>query len=124
VSPGPVPQAIRRAHRGPGGGGCSVGSVDWQTVISTAVGVLGGGMITAIFAWRGSRELRREAEKLRQLTLKLIQILAASGQIEVSEWDPETGEPSSWPVGIEAQILYDVEALPLWKRMWRRVFGG
>ena len=22
------------------------------------------------------------------------------------------------------QILYDVEALPLWKRMWRRVFGG
>jgi hypothetical protein len=60
----------------------------------------------------GAREFRREAEKLRPLTLKLIQILAASGQIEVSTWNPETGEPSSWLVGIKGEILYDVEAPP------------
>jgi len=97
--------------------------VFWTSVLEIAVGVLAGGVINAYFAQRGSQELRREAKKLRRLTLKLIQILAASGQIEVSEWDPETGEPSSWPAGTSAQILYNVEALPLWKRLWRRVKG-
>jgi hypothetical protein len=103
--------------------------MDWQTVISTAVGtvvgVIAGWMITASYARRGSQELRREAERLRQLTLKLIRILAASGQIEVSSWDPETGEPASYPIGKEAQILYNVKPpTPLWKRIRRRVFGG
>jgi len=83
-------------------------------------------MINAYFARRGSQELKQEAEKLRQLTLKLIRILAASGQIQVSSWDPETGEPASYPVGRSAQILYNVEEAPTprWKRLWRRMFGG
>ena len=83
------------------------------------------GVINAYFARRGSQELQQEAEQLRQLTLKLLHILDASDQIEVSEWDEETGEPRSWPVGVSAQILYNVEApTPRWKRLWRRVFGG
>jgi hypothetical protein len=86
--------------------------VFWTGVLEITVGVVAGGAINAYFARRGSQELRQEAERLRRLTLKLIHILAASGQIEVSTWDPETGEPSSWPVGTSAQILYNVEAPP------------
>jgi hypothetical protein len=122
-------QVLRKAYSARGGVGLSGGSVDWQSVLETALGsvlgVIAGWLITARYARRGSQELRREAERLRQLTLKLIRILAAADQIELSECDPETDEPSSWPVGIEAKILYNVEApTPLWKRLWRRVFGG
>ena len=81
-----------------------------EITVGTALGVVAGWMITASYARRGSQELRQEAERLRRLTLKLIEILAASGQIEVSTRDPETGEPASWPVGPKpSQILYDVE---------------
>jgi peptidoglycan/LPS O-acetylase OafA/YrhL len=76
----PPPERLRRAYSGPGGG--SGGSVDWQSVLETAVGsvlgVIAGWLITARYARRGSQELRREAEKLRQLTLKLIRILPAA----------------------------------------------
>jgi hypothetical protein len=82
-----------------------------EIIVGTVVGVIAGWLITASYARRGSQELRQEAERLRRLTLKLIEILAASGQIEVSTRDPETGEPASWPVGPKpAQILYDAEA--------------
>jgi len=91
-------------------------------VFLALIGVLIGAAISGVISWyiyqRSSDELRQEAEKQRQqteksrqLTLKLTHILAASPQIEVSTWDPETGEPSSWPVGPKpAPILYDVEA--------------
>ena len=96
----------------------------WTSVLEIAVGVVAGGAINAYFARRGSQELRQEAERLRRLTLKLIQILAASEQIEVSTWDPETGEPSSWPVGGEREIRFPIEApTPRWRRLWRRIFG-
>ncbi len=95
--------------------------MDWQTVISTAVGVVTGGVISAYFAWQGSKEFRREAAKLRRLTLKLIQILDGAGIVEVKEWDPETGEPSKWPVGKSVEIRYDIESpTPWWRRIWRR----
>jgi uncharacterized membrane protein YccC len=85
-------------------------------VFLALVGVLIGAAISGAISWhiyqRSSDELRQEAEKLRRLTLKLIEILAASGQIEVSTRDPETGEPTSWPVGIKGGILFDVKARP------------
>jgi gas vesicle protein len=99
-------------------------SAFWYTVAGIVFGGIISAVISYIFARQSSRELRREAERLRQLTVKLIRILEASGQIEVSSWDPKTGEPSSYPVGKKAQILYNVEApTPRWKRLWRRVFG-
>jgi len=95
--------------------------MDWPSVLEIAVAGSVGWLITHFYARRSSREV----DKLRQLSLKLAQILAATDPDLVSTWDPETGEPSSWPVGTSAQILYDVEAPPpLWKRMWRRVKGG
>ena len=51
-------------------------------------------LINAYFARQGSKELRQEADRLQRLTLKLIQILDGAGNIEVKEWDSETGEPS------------------------------
>jgi len=64
--------------------------------------------------------------KLRRLTIKLIQILAASEQSKVSTWDPETGEPSSWRVGENAEFRFNVEAPtpPWWRRLGRRITGG
>ena len=88
-------------------------------------GIFAGGVLNWLFSRRSSKELRRETEKLRHLTLKLIQILDGAHLIDVSEWDPETGEPIRWPVGISRDIRYSVEApTPRWKRVWRRMFGG
>ena len=120
-------------------------TVDWWTVVPTAVGtgvgVVAGGLITAYFSWRGSKELRREAEKQRQVTLKVIQILDGTGLIEIKEWDPDTGEPIRWPVTSSRTIRWNVEAQdqpqepeqeeagvqdrgePARRSIWRRWFG-
>ena len=103
--------------------------MDWESILwtlgSTVVGVIIGGAVNAHFAKRSTQELRREAEKLRRLTLKLIQILDGANLIDVKEWDRETGEPSKWPVTVSLDSSSRIEApTPRWKRMWRRVFGG
>lgn len=99
--------------------------MDWWSVAEIAAGVVAGGFINWCFSRRASGELRKEAERLRQLTLKLTHILDGAGVIEVKEWDPETGEPARWPVGTSREIRYDVEApTPRWKRVWRRIFGA
>jgi hypothetical protein len=95
--------------------------LDWQTVLSTVVGVGAGGLITAYFARKSSKKLEHEAKKLRTLTLMILQILDGQGVIEVKEWDFDTGEPTRWPVGKSVSTSYNVEApTPRWKRIWRR----
>ncbi len=70
---------------------------------------------------RETERVRREAEELRQLTIRLTQILAGQGVIEVKEWDPETGGPAKWPVGKSMEIRYKVEAYPWWRRVLVRL---
>lgn len=65
--------------------------MDWSTVISTIVGVIAGGLINAYFSWQGSKDLRREAGNLKQLTTKLMLMMDDAGLIKV-EWDEE-GNP-------------------------------
>jgi hypothetical protein len=65
--------------------------MDWPTVISTAVGVIAGGLVNAFFSWQGSKELRREAGNLRLLTKKLMLMMHDAELIKV-EWD-ENGNP-------------------------------
>ncbi len=82
----------------------------WRDVLQLVGSLVAGGVLNWLFARRSSTELRREAEKLRGLTLKLIQILDGANLIEVKEWDPETGEPSRWPVTASVTALWKVEA--------------
>lgn len=84
--------------------------MDWQPVLSRAVGVVAGGLFKEYSARQGSKELRQEADRLRRLTLKLIQVLDGAGIIEVKEWDSETGEPSKWPVGKSTVVRYNIGA--------------
>ena len=65
--------------------------MDWSTVISTLVGVILGGLVNAYFSWQGSKELRREASNLKQLTTKLMLMMDDAGLIDV-EWDKD-GNP-------------------------------
>jgi hypothetical protein len=50
-----------------------------------------GGLISALFARQGSKELRREASDLRQLNYQLIRFLEDAGTIKNVEW--KDGEP-------------------------------
>src|SRR5215208_3248694 len=94
------------------------------TVASIVLGGVISAAISYYFARQSSRELVREAEELRRLTLMLIQLLDAANAIEVKEWDPETGKPLKWSVGGSREFSYRIEApTPRWKRAWRRVFG-
>jgi glutamate-1-semialdehyde aminotransferase len=69
------------------------GSVDWGTVVSTVVGVLAGGGISAYFSWRGSQELRHEAERLRRQTELLMRGLEEAAKAGNFEWNRnEQGE--------------------------------
>lgn len=63
----------------------------WSTVISTVVGVLAGGLVNAYFSRQGSKELKREADGLRQLNLQLIRFLEDAGIIENVDW--KDGKP-------------------------------
>lgn len=63
------------------------GNVDWQTVISTVVGVLAGGGINAYYSWQGSQELRQEAERLRRQTALLMRGLEEAAKSENIEWN-------------------------------------
>lgn len=72
--------------------------MDWSTVISTIIGVIAGGLVTAFFSWQGSRELRREATELKQetddlrrLNIMLMRLLDQAGVIPV-KWDKQ-GNP-------------------------------
>ena len=65
--------------------------MDWSTVVSTIFGVIAGGAINAFFSWRGSKELRREAGNLKQLTQKLMLMMDDAELIRV-EWG-EDGNP-------------------------------
>ena len=72
--------------------------MDWSTLISTVVGVIAGGLINAFFSRRGSKELRREANELKQetdnlrsLTIMLMRLLDQAKVIPV-KWN-ENGNP-------------------------------
>ena len=47
--------------------------MDWSTAVSTLIGVIAGGLINTFFSQRGSKELRREADNLKQLTTRATQ---------------------------------------------------
>ncbi len=99
--------------------------MDWWNVLGLPMGIVAGGVINWYFSRQASQELKREAERLRRLTINITYMLEAHGLIEVSERDPVTGEPTKWPVGGSLGIMYDVEPpTPWWTRPWRKVFGA
>jgi hypothetical protein len=71
----------KRPHSGPGGGGCSVSSVDWP-------GILIGGAITflvsLIFYVPAARSLKRETARLQRHTTMILRGLEEGGLIELS----------------------------------------
>ncbi len=88
--------------------------MDWSTVISTVVGVIAGGLISAFFSWRGAKELRREANELKQetdtlrrLTIMLMRLLDQADLIPV-KWD-EQGNPLM-PVSKTLELRWQVKA--------------
>jgi hypothetical protein len=66
--------------------------MDWSSIGEIFVGVIAGGMISAYFSWRGSKELRHEASDLRQLNYQLIRFLEDAGTIKNAEW--KYGKPT------------------------------
>ena len=48
--------------------------MDWSTVVSTRKGMIAGCLINVFFSQRGSKELRREAKNLKQLTTRATQL--------------------------------------------------
>src|SRR5829696_9040487 len=65
--------------------------MNWSSIGEIFIGVVAGGLISAYFSWRGSKELRREARNLRLLTVKLMHTMHDAGLIKV-EWDKQ-GNP-------------------------------
>ena len=65
--------------------------MDWSSIGEIFVGVIAGGLINAFFSWQGSKEIRREAGDLRQLTYQLIRFLEDAGVIENVDW--QDGKP-------------------------------
>lgn len=45
--------------------------------------MIAGSLVNAYFSWQGSKELRREADSLKQLTKKLMLMMDDAGLIEV-----------------------------------------
>jgi membrane protein YqaA with SNARE-associated domain len=68
-----------------------VGSVEWQTVISTVVGVIVGGLINWWFSRRALKQLVREAAWLRQITNLILRAMKEAGLASFNR-NPETGE--------------------------------
>src|SRR5215213_7057427 len=60
--------------------------MNWSSIGEIFIGVMAGGLISAYFSWRSSKELRREAGNLRLLTTKLMLMMDDAGLIKV-EWD-------------------------------------
>ena len=95
--------------------------------LQLGVGIFAGGVLNWLFARRSSTnsgESRREAERLRELTLKLIQLLDGANVIEVKEWDPETGEPSRWRVVKTIELLWNVEPPTVRREQLRKTESG
>ncbi len=79
--------------------------MDPWSVIELCIAAGFGALTSWLFSRRASKELKQEAESLRQLTITLVRILEGAGRIEVDEWDPKTGEPKSYPVMIRLKPL-------------------
>ena len=94
--------------------------MDWSTVISTIIGVIAGGLINAYFSWRGSKELGREAQALRQRTIELEDaiertkhhIISLGESLEEAGTKLKKNENGEWlrEVGSSLQALWKVEA--------------
>ena len=68
-----------------------MGSLEWQTVLSTVVGVIIGGLINWWFSRRVLKQLVREAAWLRQLTNLILRAMKEAGLANFNR-NPETGE--------------------------------
>jgi len=68
-----------------------VGSLEWQTVLSTLVGVIIGGLINWWFSRRVLKQLVREAAWLRQITNLILRAMKEAGLANFNR-NPETGE--------------------------------
>jgi len=103
--------------------------VDWSTIISTAIGVILGGIITAFFSWRATKELRSEANRLRQYNTALLRLLDPSieGVATVEGGgDPivvREGSIEQWLLN-EAIRIRDEQEEPRRRRWWRNPFGS
>ncbi len=54
--------------------------MDTNTIIS----VLAGGLVTAIFSWLGTKQLRREAKELKRLNTTILLILEEAGYVKLA----------------------------------------
>jgi hypothetical protein len=68
-----------------------VGSLEWQTILSTVVGVIIGGLINWWFSRRALKQLVREAAWLRQITNLILRAMKEVGLASFNR-NPETGE--------------------------------
>lgn len=68
-----------------------MGSLEWQTVLSTLVGVIIGGLINWWFSRRVLKQLVREAAWLRQITNLILRAMKEAGLANFNR-NPETGE--------------------------------
>jgi len=68
-----------------------VGSLEWQIVLSTVVGVIIGGLINWWFSRRALKQLVREAAWLRQITNLILRAMKEAGLANFNR-NPETGE--------------------------------
>ena len=83
-------------------------------VASVLAGAFLGIAVSRYYSRQASEEPRREIEnlrerneKLRQLTITLLQNLDGPNLVDIKEWDPETGEPKRWRV--------DTTPLAMWR---------
>jgi hypothetical protein len=111
--------------------------VDWTSVLEIAVGVLAGGAINAYFARRGSQELRREAEGLKQEAARLqrhttliLRGLEEAGLVEYNR--NEQGEIVGMVIKARAIVrgsssasaTATVQKHPAQRPSWRRLLGA
>lgn len=75
-------------------------SVDWWSVLQLGVGIVAGGFLNWLFALRSSRELRREAERLRRQTTLILRAMEEAGLAQLNK--DENGEPLGLIINLSA----------------------
>ena len=85
-----------------------MGSVEWQTVMSTVVGVIVGGLINWWFSRRALKQLVREAAWLRQITNLILRAMKEAGLASFNR-NPETGEAEGLVIDLSSVFYYAAE---------------